>query len=76
MPTKDELVEDAVENSVPDAEHKTKPELEEALAARAPEELGPVIPDGETAPEIAAPSGTPTKGVQPYTEDDIPEAGR
>lgn len=72
--TKDELIDDAEDLGI-ETTGRTKAELADAVAARTPEELGPVIPEGQVTPEVK-PSGSPTKGVQPQTPDDIPEAGR
>jgi hypothetical protein len=72
---KDELIEDATEAGVPDAADLTKAEIRERLEAKAPAELGPVIPEGVEPPEVEG-GGRPTVGVQPLTDDDIPDAGR
>lgn len=74
--TKPELVADADAAGIEGAEEMKKDEIVDALEAKAPPELGPVIPEGQTAPEPPKSSGSPTVGVQPMTEDDIPEAGR
>lgn len=73
--TKPELIDDAEDLGI-DPSGKTKAELADAIDARNPDELGPVIPEGQTTPDLPKPSGPPTKGVQPRTADDIPEAGR
>lgn len=75
MPNKDELVADAASMGVQGAEDMTKVELEDAIASKAPTELGPVIPEG-SAPEPPKPGGRRITGVQPVKPEDIPEAGR
>ena len=75
-PTKDSLAADAKALGIDDAENMTKAELESAIAARAPEALGPVIPEGQTVAEPAKSSGKAITGVQPVEASDIPEAGR
>jgi hypothetical protein len=49
MANKGQLREDAEALGVEDAEDMTKAQLEAAIAARTPTELGPVIPEGESA---------------------------
>jgi hypothetical protein len=75
-PSKDELRDDAEELGI-DTKGLTKPELEEAIAAKAPPtppELGPVVPaDGSPATFESVGSQT---GVTPVEADEIPEAGR
>lgn len=51
-------------------EKRTDSRRDETLAA------GPLVPPGETEPVAPKSSGREVKGVQPQTEDDIPEAGR
>lgn len=75
-PTKDELVEDAEDVGIPDAEDLTKAELEDALEERNPPELGPVVPPGHITAPPAPSSGKPAAGVRPQKRSDIPEAGR
>lgn len=76
-PTKDELVHEAEQAGVENAQNMTKAELERALEGRAPEALGPVVPAGEvTAPAQKRSGAQATKGVQPMKASDIPEAGR
>lgn len=74
--TKDDLLADAQAIGVPDADAMTKPELQDAIAARTPVELGPPIPEGQSESEPPKAPGNPTTGVQPVEPDDIPEAGR
>jgi hypothetical protein len=74
-PTKRELEAQAEAAGI-DTEDKTKPELEAAIDAAAPPELGPVIPEPGSDPELPKAKGSPTRGVQPRTADEIPEAGR
>lgn len=74
--TKDELIADARAAGVENADDLTKAELGEAIASHVPDELGPVIPEGQTVPPAPKSSGSPTVGVQPVDEHDIPEAGR
>lgn len=74
-PSKDELVKEARGVGI-DPSGLTKPQLEDRLEARAPAELGPVVPEGELKPEPPKASGSPIKGVQPLEESDIPDAGR
>jgi hypothetical protein len=76
MAHKDDLVEQARELGIADADDMKVTELEEAIAERTPAELGPVIPEGESAPPPPKPSGQRATGVQPVERDDIPEAGR
>lgn len=76
MANKDDLVTQARELGVDGAEDMKVSELEEAIAARTPAELGPVIPEGESAPAPPKPGGQRATGVQPMEPDDIPEAGR
>lgn len=74
--TRDQLEDDARGAGIAEPEsYATKGDLEEALESRAPAELGPVIPEGVEPPAPKA-SGSPTVGVQPLTDEDIPEAGR
>lgn len=73
--SKQELVDAADAAGVPDAGDKTIPEIREELEVRAPAELGPVIPEGETEPAPAR-KGRVRTGVQPIEPSDIPEAGR
>lgn len=75
-PTKDELLAEAESLGIPGAADMTKAELADAIAARNPDSLGPVVPEGQTAPEPAESSGSATKGVQPVEPEDIPEEAR
>lgn len=75
-PKKDELVKDAEAAGVDDASKLTKPELADELEALNPPELGPVIREGQSAPEPPRSSGKPIVGIQPATYEDIPEAAR
>lgn len=74
-PTKDELVADAEALGI-EAEGKTKAQLEDAIDARAPEALGPVIPEGHLTADPPEKHGKTITGVQPVEPADIPEAGR
>lgn len=73
-PTKDELVKEAVDIGVPDADRLTKPQLADAIEARQTPGAGPVAPEGADAPEFEQ-RGSIT-GVQPLEADQIPESGR
>jgi hypothetical protein len=74
--TKSELVADATALGIPDAEHMTKAELEDAIHARVPDALGPVVPEGQVHADPEAHRGGKTiTGVQPVEASDIPEAG-
>jgi hypothetical protein len=75
-PTKDELVQTASDLGVPNADDMTKAELAEAIDARNPEALGPVVPPGRLTPQPPTSNGPTITGVQPATTDDIPEAAR
>lgn len=75
-PTKDELLREAQQIGVEGADDMTKAELADAIAARNPDSLGPVVPEGQTAPEPAESDGRAITGVQPVEAEDIPEAAR
>lgn len=74
--TKNELVEQATDLGVADADKLSKAELEDRLEDLAPPELGPVVPDGEITPPPIKATGAAVEGVQPLDDDDIPDAGR
>src|SRR4051794_22760791 len=50
MANKEDLLGEARELGATNADEMTKPELEDAIESRAPAELGPAIPEGESAP--------------------------
>lgn len=75
-PTKDELVADAKALGIENADGMTKAELEDAIHARTPEALGPVVPEGQLTAEPPKQTGKTITGVQPVEASDIPEAGR
>lgn len=75
-PTRDELERQATEAGVTGVSGLNKQELQDAIAAKQTEAAGPHVAPGESEPAPPEPSGEPTPGVQPLTEDEIPEAGR
>lgn len=75
-PTKDELLATAEDLGVEDAASKTKAELADAIEAHTPETLGPVVPEGQLAPEPPSSGGPSITGVQPVKPSDIPKAAR
>lgn len=74
--TLDELQDRAREAGISGFSSMSKDELADALSAKETEAAGPIVPEGETEPQPPKPSGTPVKGVQPQSADDIPEGGK
>lgn len=66
----------------PDEKKSTRTRQSEPKPSHPPEAdpnppaLGPVVPPGQTEPEPAEQEGSAVTGVQPQTEDDIPEQGQ
>lgn len=75
-PTKDELVQTASDIGVDGAEEMKKAELAEAIDARTPDALGPVVPAGEVAAPAPSGGGPSITGVQTVNAEDIPEEAR
>lgn len=75
-PTKDELAQTASDIGVPNAEDMKKAELAEAIEARTPDALGPVIPAGEVTAPAPESGGRSLTGIQTVNAEDIPEEAR
>lgn len=73
---KDELVQTAEDLGVQDAEKLKKADLADAINARVPEALGPVVPAGEVTAAAPTGDGKTITGVQTLEVEDIPEEAR